>query len=313
MRGSSWVRVGLGALVAIAVTLAVSACGSSSSGSSSSKARSSGASSSGASATEASTAALVSAGAGLKAPEYTKVTIWGAGIPDLSDLAYDSKGRLWATATHDPMSKTIPPPGDGVYLLEKGKPPLKVISTAKMPIGLTWDHEDLYVYNYGYIEMYSGFNGRTFSHHKVLVSHIGAGESGWSDNPTVGPDGRIYVENGAGCDACQPHGYLEADTISFKPDGSDLKIFAKGIRGNSFSEFMPGTSDLFEAMDQQNALVPAPDDQLAIVHEGDNWGFPTCYGQGGAVCNGIATAIAYLPQHNGSAGMALINGQLGTE
>jgi plastocyanin len=74
---------------------------------------------------------------------------------------------------------------------------------------------------------------------------------------------------------------------------------------------MPGTSDLFEVMNQQNALVPAPDDQLGEIQQGQNWGFPTCYGQGGAVCDGIAKAVGRLPQHNGSAGLALVNGGFG--
>jgi plastocyanin len=257
-------------------------------------------------------AALVSVGEGLMAPKGVTATLWTSGLPDISDLTYDAKGRLWATATHDPTSKgPVPSPGDGVYMLEKGKAPIKVISTVKLPVGLAWYHEELFVSNYGYIEVYSGFNGHAFAHHKVLINHIGAGASGWSDNPAVGPEGRIYVEDGAGCDACTPHGYLEAETISFNPNGSDIKVFAKGIRGNGFTEFMPGTDVLFEAMDQQNAIVPAPDDQLGIITEGSNWGFPTCYGQGGSVCDGIATAIASLPQHNGSDSMALVNGQLG--
>jgi glucose/arabinose dehydrogenase len=256
------------------------------------------------------TAALVSAGEGLKAPTGVTAKLWTSGLPGISDLAYDSKGRLWATAATD--HGTIPPPGNGVYLLEKGKAPLKVISEVKTPIGLAWYHEELIVSNNGYIEAYTGFDGHSFAHHKVLINHIGGGEEGWSDNPAVGPEGRIYVEDGSGCDAvCPKVGYLEHETISFNPDGSGLKVFARNVRGNGYSAFMPGTDDLFEVMNQQNALVPAPDDQLGIIKEGSNWGLPTCYGQGGAACNGVATAIAYLPQHNGSAGMALVNGQLG--
>jgi glucose/arabinose dehydrogenase/plastocyanin len=255
-------------------------------------------------------AALVSAGEGLKAPVGVTATLWSSGLPAVSDLAYDSKGRLWATAATD--HGAIAPPGNGVFLLEKGKAPLKVISDAVTPIGLAWYHEKLFVSNHGYIEVYGGFNGRAFAHHTVVVNHIGGGEEGWSDNPAVGPEGRVYVEDGDGCDAvCPKKGYLEDETISFNPNGSGLKVFARNIRGNGYSEFMPGTNDLFEVMNQQNALVPAPDDQLGIIRQGSNWGFPTCYGQGGAVCKGIATATAYLPQHNGSAGLALVDGQLG--
>jgi plastocyanin/glucose/arabinose dehydrogenase len=314
---SSLVVVSIALAVGVGILLGYYVIGSGESGSSHraivAQAQATGGSSAAPAATSASstaTAALVSAGEGLKAPKGVTATLWSAGLPGISDLAYDSKGRLWATAATD--HGTIPPPGNGVYLLEKGKPPLKVISEVKTPIGLAWYHEELFVSNNGYIEAYSGFNGHSFAQHKVVVNHIGGGEEGWSDNPTVGPEGRIYVEDGDGCDAlCPKVGHLEDETISFNPDGSGLKVFAKKIRGNGYSEFMPGTDDLFEVMNQQNALMPAPDDQLGIIREGSDWGLPTCYGQGGAACNGVATAIAYLPQHNGSAGMALVDGQLG--
>ena len=257
--------------------------------------------------------ALSSAGSGVSAPRGVSVSIWGIGLPNLSDFAYDSQGRLWATVTGDPLSGPAKPPGTGVYLLQQGRPPQRVIppTEVKLPIGLVWDGGDLYVANYGYVEEFSGFNGTSFASHRKIIKGLAAGASGWADNPTVGPDGRIYMENGAGCDACEPTGHLEADTISFKPGGKDLDVFATGIRGNSYSEFMPGTDDLFQVMNQQNALVPAPDDQLGLITQGSDWGFPTCYGQGGSACFGIATALAFLPPHNGSAGMALVNGSLG--
>ena len=55
----------------------------------------------------------------------------------------------------------------------------------------------------------------------MIIKGIPAGTSGWTDNPVVGPDGRIYVENGAPCDACQVKGYLSSDTISFLPGGQE--------------------------------------------------------------------------------------------
>jgi glucose/arabinose dehydrogenase len=257
--------------------------------------------------------ALVSIGEGLKGPKGVTASVYTKGLPDVSDLAYDSQGRLWASATGDPGAAP-PAPGNGVYILAAGKAPVKVLggSEVKYPIGIVWAGKTLIVSNYGYIEAWSGFNGKTFASHKVLFSGLAAGSSGWTDNGAVGPDGKVYLNVGAACDACQPTGKLEADVISFKPNGTDLSVYATRVRGNSFVEFMPGTDDLFAAMNQQNGLVPAPHDQLGIIRKGDDWGFPTCYGQGGAVCNGVATEVAPLPVHNGSSSMALVNGQLGS-
>jgi hypothetical protein len=45
---------------------------------------------------------LVSIGAGLKGPKGVTASVYTKGLPDVSDLAYDSQGRLWASATGDP-------------------------------------------------------------------------------------------------------------------------------------------------------------------------------------------------------------------
>lgn len=259
--------------------------------------------------TTAQAGALHPIGAGLQGPQGVSASVYASGLPDVSDLAYGPGGTLWATVTSDPNNPG--PTKEGVYLVKQGQAPQEIIAGVNKPIGLAWDGNDLYVSQYGYIQEFSGWNGSAFASNKVIIKGIPAGASGWTDNPAVGPDGRIYVENGAPCDICQPTGYLNSDTISFRPGGKDIKIVATRIRGNSYSVFMPHTHDLFQVMNQQNALVPAPDDQLGVIRQGQDWGFPTCYGQGGPACKGIAQPVGLLPQHNGSDGLALVNGDLG--
>jgi glucose/arabinose dehydrogenase/mono/diheme cytochrome c family protein len=256
-------------------------------------------------------ARLVPIGAGLKGPVGTKASVYTTGLVNISDLAYDSTGRLWATVTGDDGetgSET-----NGVYLLRPGAKPDQILggTRVKYPVGLVWAGNTLIVSDFGYIEAWTGFNGRTFAQHKILFRGLAAGPSGWTDNGALGPDGRIYVQIAAACDGCEPHEKLEADIISFRPDGSGLTVVATHVRGNTFSEFMPGTGTLFAAMNQQNALNPTPDDQLGIIKQGQDWGFPTCYGQSTPACAGIARAIAVLPKHNGTSAMALTDGQLG--
>ncbi len=296
VRRSRRSRVLAGILGLVAVALVVAACG--------------GSSRTVIVATAARPAALTSIGAGLQGPPGVTASIYASGLTDVSDLAYGPSSTVWATVTSDPTQPG--PVKQGVYLVRGGVAPQKIISAVTKPIGLAWDGDDLYVSQYGYIQEFLGWNGSAFRSDKVIIKGIPAGASGWTDNPVVGPDGRIYVENGAPCDGCRPSGHLSSDTISFAPGGKDIKVVATHIRGNSYSEFMPGTDDLFEVMNQQNALVPAPDDQLGVIRQGQSWGFPTCYGQGGSVCDGIAKPVAFLPPHNGSAGLALVNGAFGS-
>ncbi|HEY8765861.1 MAG TPA: hypothetical protein VIP09_01140 [Dehalococcoidia bacterium] len=51
-------------------------------------------------------------------------------------------------------------------------------------------------------------------------------------------------------------------------------------------------------MNQRDDLGDAtPGDWLAVVQQGQEWGFPDCYGQGGDACTGVPAPIAALDKH----------------
>jgi glucose/arabinose dehydrogenase len=67
-------------------------------------------------------------------------------------------------------------------------------------------------------------------------------------------------------------------------------------------------------MNQRDDLGDAtPGDWLSVVKEGDNWGFPDCYGQGGAGCAGVPAPVAELDKHAAVSGVAIVTGQLGAD
>ena len=61
--------------------------------------------------------------------------------------------------------------------------------------------------------------------------------------------------------------------------------------------------------DDLGALTPG--DLLAQIDEGQNWGFPACWGQGGAACAGVPDPVAVLDKHAAVGSVAIITGQLG--
>jgi glucose/arabinose dehydrogenase len=102
--------------------------------------------------------------------------------------------------------------------------------------------------------------------------------------------------------------------VSFKPDGSDLKIYAAGIRAPVGLVFLPGTNELFASMNQRDDLGErTPGDWLGLVKEGEDWGFPDCYGQGGSVCAGVPRPTAVLDKHGAVGGIAMVSDQLGLD
>ena len=54
-----------------------------------------------------------------------------------------------------------------------------------------------------------------------------------------------------------------------------------------------------------------PGDWLAFVKQGEDWGFPACYGQGGTVCKGVPSPVGVLDPHAAAGGVAILTSQLG--
>ena len=141
----------------------------------------------------------------------------------------------------------------------------------------------------------------------VLPANVGK-----PGNIVLAPDGRMQMGISAPCDSCVPVSEHSAAIVSFMPDGSDLQIFASGIRAPVGLVYYPQTDDLFVTMNQRDDLDPqTPGDWLAVVHQGEAWGFPDCYGQGGTVCTDVPQPVAALDAHAAVSGVAIVTGQLG--
>ena len=76
--------------------------------------------------------------------------------------------------------------------------------------------------------------------------------------------------------------------------------------------FYPGTNHLLATLNQRDDLgTKTPGDWLALVRDGDDFGFPTCYGQVAAGCSGVPAPLAVLDPHAAAGGLAIVRRQLG--
>src|SRR3984957_13881479 len=217
----------------------------------------------------------------------------------------------WGSGGTAPAAGLEAPAFDGVYVIAKqGAQPLKVVAGLNDPLGLAWYAGRLYVASVGRGDAYGGFNGHRFTTHERILS--GPVVSGENNLLVMAPDGRFVMGVTATCDHCTPTSALSGSIVSFRPDGSDLRLYARGIRAPFGLAFMPGTSELFASMNQRDDLAKkTPGDWLTLVREGQNWRFPGCYGQGGAICSGVPRSTAVLDVHAAAGGVAITTGQLG--
>jgi glucose/arabinose dehydrogenase len=250
----------------------------------------------------------VAIGAGLRGPSGLTASVIGTGMKHLSALATDAQGRVWA-ATAAASDKGT----DAIYLIGgTGTKPLKVVTDVHTPLGLLWIGDTLYVSEANTVLALNGFDGTSFASRTTLVSFPeGTGEV---NGITQGPDGRLYVGISAPCDSCTPTKASSASVVSFRLDGTDLQTYASEIRAPIGLEFYPGTGDLFVTMNQRDDLgAKTPGDWLSVVHSGQSWGFPSCYGQDTAACADEPQPVAVLDKHAAVSGVAIVTGQLGAK
>jgi glucose/arabinose dehydrogenase len=258
------------------------------------------------SAAKSHSSALVDIGAGLRGPAGMSASVYAQGPPTVAAFAFDPSGRLWLAAaglsTHTE---------DGVYEISRpGARAVKVISGLSDPLGLAWYRGRLYVASIGRVDAFGDFAGGRFrTRTRILAGPVAGGENNLL---AMTPSGRFVMGVTASCDHCVPSSPWSGAIVTFRPDGGGLHRYAARVRAAFGLAYFPGTSDLFVTMNQRDDLgARTPGDWLAVVREGQDWGFPGCYGQGGAPCRGVPRPVAVLDRHAAVGAVTIVTGQLG--
>ena len=97
-----------------------------------------------------------------------------------------------------------------------------------------------------------------------------------------GPDGKLYVPVGMPCNVCNKEGEDEryGTIMRMEPDGSQLEIFAKGVRNTVGFAWHPETGELWftdNGLDWLGDDIP-PDELNRAPRKGMHFGFPFCHG-----------------------------------
>ena len=93
-----------------------------------------------------------------------------------------------------------------------------------------------------------------------------------------GPDGWLYMSVGAPCNVC-----LSAPMVStilrMRPDGSNLEVFAEGVRNSVGFDWHPRSRELWFTDNGRDMMGDdVPDDELNVAWKrGLHFGFPFCH------------------------------------
>jgi glucose/arabinose dehydrogenase len=247
---------------------------------------------------------LVSIGAGLEGPSGLTATVYARGIPHAAAFAFDTQGNLWVAG-----SGATDHTADGIYVVRKaGGAPVKVVARIHGPLGLVWVKGSLYVSWLGGVTRFSDLQGNRFGRRTEILA--GPAKGAENNNIVLAPGGRLLMGITSTCDHCVPASAYAGSIVSFRTDGSDVELYAKRIRAPYGVVVFRG--DVFATMNERDDLgTRTPGDHLGLVRQGQDWGFPACYGQGGKVCAGAPTPVATLDPHAAVGGVVVATTQLG--
>src|SRR5215212_3406731 len=131
-----------------------------------------------------------------------------------------------------------------------------------------------------------------------------------------GPDGMLYLAVGSSCNICLEQEPIRATVSRANPDGSDLEIFATGMRNPVGLAFQPGTDLLWATVNERDKQGnEIPPDLVTIVAEGADYGWPGCIPpdatpqEPGADCSGVTPPTIGIQAHSAPLGLAFLDGE----
>ena len=213
----------------------------------------------------------------VKLPPGFNIGIYATGIPNARSMVLSPAGTLFIGTRKTGKVYAIPDRNgdfraDEVVILAKG---------LNMPNGVAFSRGALYVAEVNRIWRYDNIEKQIHSPPRpVIVNDRFPSDKhhGWK-YIAIGPDGMLYVPVGAPCNICDSADPRYATIMRMQLDGSNLEIYAHGVRNTVGFDWHPKTRELWftnNGRDWMGDDLP-PDTLHHAPQKGLHFGFPYCH------------------------------------
>jgi glucose/arabinose dehydrogenase len=235
--------------------------------------------------------------------------------------------RVYATGLTHPTAMAFRP-GGGLYVTEDignlvviprgSHRPRRIARNLRVPLGLVWlGRSRLVVSTQGSLRSLSIGRSDSVTRSRALVSHLPY-RLHQQDN-IVYFRRRLYFGSGSTCNACTEHDARSAAVLSVPPNGSGLRIVARGMRNPYGLVIDRRHSRLLVSVNGRDDIGtdadPEPAEMIVELREGRRYGWPACWPSARLLrlvgsCAGVTPPVAYLEPHSSADGMAFWHGTL---
>ena len=253
-------------------------------------------------------------------PPGFKINIYAADVPNARSMALSPGGTLFvgsrtAGAVYAVLDHDQDYQADEVITLARG---------LSMPNGVVFHDGALYLAEIDRVLRFDDIEANLHNPPEPVVindSFPRERHHGWKFI-RLGPDGKLYVPVGAPCNVCETEtdGTGTGTITRMNLDGSDLEIYAYGVRNSVGFDWHPETGELWftdNGRDQLGDDLP-PDELNHAPQPGMHFGFPYCHGgtipdpQFGKTrtCDEFSPPAMPLGPHVASLGMRFYTGDM---
>ncbi|MDQ2664703.1 MAG: PQQ-dependent sugar dehydrogenase [Gemmatimonadota bacterium] len=157
-----------------------------------------------------------------------------------------------------------------------------VVTGLKQPHGLAFHKGALYVANTdGVVRVTLGAN-MVATGTPAYVNNYPGGGGHWSRTIVFGKDSAMYVSVGSSCNLCVETTPERAAVLRFNEDGTGKRVYSSGLRNPVGLAVNPITGAVWASQNERDNLTPdhenLPPEELNILVDGGDYGWPYCYG-----------------------------------
>ncbi|MDP3772268.1 MAG: PQQ-dependent sugar dehydrogenase [bacterium] len=213
----------------------------------------------------------------LALPPGFSIEIFAKNLPGVRVMAFDQEGNMWVSRT-----------GEGAITflrVENGSVTHQddAVTGLRNPHGLAFDPADSSQQYLYFAEEHQVSRLRLGADGPDVLEKTAAlpsGDGHFTRTIGFGPDNQLYVSIGSSCNVCIEKDQRRAAIYVMEKDGSDFRQFARGLRNAVFFVWHQETKKMWVTEMGRDLIGDnIPPDEINIVEEGKNYGWPNCYGK----------------------------------